>query len=84
MRNAGFSEKVAKDLSRQHAWTVQTNSSNCGMDNQKIAKTVVKTELESPHYKIWKVAEKAVWIARTAEKVIETASPKNAEETHYT
>ena len=54
------------------------------MDNQKIANTVVKTELESPHQEIRKVAEKAVWIARTAEKVIETASPKNAEETHYT
>ena len=54
------------------------------MDNQKIANTVVKTELESPHQKIRKVAEKAVWIARTAEKVIETACPKNAEEIHHT
>ena len=54
------------------------------MDNQKIANTVVKTELESPHQKIRKVAEKAVWVARTAEKVIETACPKNAEEIHHT
>ena len=54
------------------------------MDNQKIAKTVEKTELQSPHQKIWKVAEKAVWIARNAEKVTETVSPKNAEEIHYT
>ena len=50
------------------------------MADQKTAKTVVRTELESPDEKIWKVAEKAVWIARTAVKVIEIASPKNVEE----
>ena len=49
VRNADFSEKVAKNVSRQYAWTVQKNSRNCMMDNQKIAKSAVKTELESPH-----------------------------------
>ena len=49
MRNAGFAKKVAKDVSRQHAWTVQENSRNCAMDNQKIVNTVVKPELESPY-----------------------------------
>ena len=54
------------------------------MADQKTAKTVVRAELESPHQKIRKIAEKAVWIARTAVKVIETASPKKAEEIHET
>lgn len=49
VRNAEFSEKVAKNVSRQYASTVQKNSRNCMMDNQKIAKTVEKTELQSPH-----------------------------------
>ena len=83
MRNAGYSEKVAnRDVSQQHAWTVQKNSMNCVMTDQKAAKTVVKTELGSRHQKIRKVAEKAVWITRTAVKVIQTASPRNAEEIH--
>ena len=42
----------------------------------------MRTELESSHQKIRKIAEKAVWIARTAVKVIETASPTKAEEIH--
>ena len=71
MRNAGFSGKVAKDVSRQHALTVQKNSRNCVMAHQKTAKIVVKTELESPHQKI----QKAEWIAKIAVTVIETTSP---------
>ena len=62
MRNAAFSGKVAKDVSRQHALTVQKNSRNCVMAHQKTAKIVVKTELESPHQKI----QKAEWIAKIA------------------
>ena len=50
------------------------------MADQKTAKIVVKTELESPHKKI----QKAFWIAKTAVTVIETASPKKAEEIHWT
>ena len=65
MRNAAYSGKVAKDVSQQHALTEQKNS------HKKTAKTVVKTELESPHEKI----QKAEWIAKTAVTVIETASP---------
>ena len=48
VRNAAFSGKVAKDVSRQHALTKQKNF------HQKTAKIVVKTELESPHQKIQK------------------------------
>ena len=65
MRNVWFSGKVAKDPSWQHAWTVQKNSRNFVMADQKTAKTAVKTEFESPNQKIRKVAEKVVWIART-------------------
>ena len=54
MRNAAFSGKVTKDVSQQHALTVQKNSRNCVMTHQKTAKIVVKTELESPHQKIQK------------------------------
>ena len=72
MRNAAFSGKVAKDVSRQYALTVQKNSRNCKMAHQKTAKIVVKTELESPHQKI---RQKAEWIAKIAVMVIETASP---------
>ena len=44
--------------------------------DRNTAKTAVKkAELESPHQKIRKISEKAVWIARTTVKVIETASP---------
>ena len=81
MTNAGitarFSEEVAKDVNRQHAWTVQKNSRAGVVVDQKTAKTVVKkAELESPHKKIRAIAEKAaVWIARTDVKAIETASP---------
>ena len=66
-----ISGKVAKDVSRQHALTVQKNSMNCVMAHQKTAKIVVKTELESPHQKI----QKAEWTAKIAVTVIETASP---------
>ena len=71
MRNAAFSAKVAKDVSWQHALTVQKNSRNCLMAHQKTAKIVVKTALESPHQKI----QKAEWIAKIAVTVTETASP---------
>ena len=36
----------------------------------------METELESPHEKIRKVAEKAVWVPWTAVKLRETLSPK--------
>ena len=81
MTNAGitarFSEEVGKDVNRQHTWTVQKNSRKSVVVDQRTAKTVVKKAgLESPHKKIRAIAEKAaVWIARTAMKVIETASP---------
>ena len=65
VRNAAFSGKIAKDVSRQYALTEQKNS------HQKTAKIVVKTELESPHQKI----QKAEWITKTAVTAIETASP---------
>ena len=80
MTNAGitarFPEEVARDMGRQHAWTVQKNARKCLVADRNTTKTAVKkAELESPHQKIRKIAEKAVWIARTAVKVIEIASP---------
>ena len=71
MSNAAFSGKVAKDVSRQHALTVQKNSRNCVMAHQKTAKIVVEADVESPHQKI----QKAEWMAKIAVTVIETASP---------
>ena len=68
MRTAGETTRFPEDVNRQHAWTVHKNSRKDMMDDQK-------TELESPHQKIRKIAEKALWKTRTAVKVIDTASP---------
>ena len=63
VRNAAFSGKIAKDVSRQYALTEQKNS------NQKITKIVVKTE------RVHNRTQKAEWITKTAVTAIETASP---------
>ena len=61
MRTAGETTRFPKDVNRQHDWTVQMNWRKDVMADQKTAKTdVKKIELESPHQKIRKIAEKAV------------------------
>ena len=61
MTTAGETTRFPEDVNRQHDWTVQMNWRKDVMADQKTAKTVVKkTELESPHQKIRKIAEKAV------------------------
>ena len=59
MRTARETTRFAEDMNRQHAWTVQKNSRKDVMADQKTAKTEVKkTELESPHQKIRKIAKR--------------------------
>ena len=61
MRTARETTRFPEDVNRQHAWTVQKNPRKDVMADQKTAKTdVKKTELESLHQKIRKIAEKAV------------------------
>ena len=70
MRTVGEKARFPEDLDRQYAWTVQKNSRK-----DMMADHVKRAELESPHQKICKIAEKTVRITRTAVEVKETASP---------